>query len=218
VIAFDIETIPDVRKVDALPEPEAPGNYKDPEKIAHYVYAEKMKQVEKMALSPWTGRICSIATWSDYQSDRNYYTMMAVDDKEETVIIEEALELFVIHQGYHPKVLTWNGWEFDLPFLFIRAMLLGVKLPAGLPPLKAFQKKYDSTLHIDVMQEISMWRGRMSLENAARELLGQKKADLDFREFPALIAAGNYDVIGRYNLRDAELTFEIYKKCQSYLF
>ncbi len=219
MIAIDIETIPDLNKVDCLPEPEAPGNYKDPEKIAAYKAEKKKEMVDKMALSPFTGKICSFALWGEETIGNYVYTVKDTDDSSEIELIKDALEYFCIHSNYKPEICTWNGFKFDLPFLFKRAMLLKVELPAGLPSLKTFSKKYDISFHIDLAQEIEQWNGGyMSLDQAARYILGDKKDEIDVCSFRDLILAGKSDEISQYNLKDAELTYRIYQACNRYIF
>jgi uncharacterized protein YprB with RNaseH-like and TPR domain len=53
---------------------------------------------------------------------------------------------FTKQQASNPHVITWNGYAFDLPFVFIRAMLLNIPLPAGCLPLNTLCKKYQRGL------------------------------------------------------------------------
>jgi predicted PolB exonuclease-like 3'-5' exonuclease len=217
MVAIDIETIPDLTRIDALPEPEGRADTKDPEKIAAQIAEKRKKQIEDMALSPFTGRICSFATWGE--AGGKYRVMREISDAEEIVLVNDLLRYFVISGGAYPQICTWNGWKFDIPFIFKRAMLLRVELPPSLPPLRAFVKKYDTSFHMDLAQELDQWgNGYTSLDQAARYTVGEGKAQADYTQFCQMIVDGNQDKIGLYNLKDAELTYKIYLYMSGYIF
>jgi predicted PolB exonuclease-like 3'-5' exonuclease len=203
--------------VDTLPEPEvALGSLKDPEKISAKIAEAKAKQVLGMGLSPFTGRICSAAYAGKYHG---YKSIDEISDAAEIDLINSVLEKFVTTQTETPHVITWNGFEFDMRFLFIRAMLLKIQLPSGCLGLSQFTKKYSRFPHTDLAKEFSGWGQKIyKLDHIAGWLLGKKKADHDFSKFIELINTGKSSEIGIYNLVDAELTLEIYEKAAPYLF
>lgn len=216
MIAFDIETIPNLSMVDCLPDPEPAGNIKDPEKIKADITAKKVKQINEMALSPLFGRICAFS-WFGPESS-GYKVMREVSDAEEILLIQEALQHFTITTTTVPSVITWNGHTFDIPFLIKRAILLSVDRPAGFPGLAFFSKKYSHVPHCDMAMELSGWGPKAcSLDVAARTFLGEKKLDHDFSKFISQIEAGEQDQIGVYCMKDSELTYRIYEKASPYL-
>src|SRR5687767_1701747 len=70
---FDIETVPlsGARLALLEPEHEAPGNFKDPEKIAAAIAEKSRLWREKAALSPLTGRVAMIGMGADPLSIRH---------------------------------------------------------------------------------------------------------------------------------------------------
>jgi len=59
-LIIDIETYADLSKVDMLPEPSISKVLKDEAKIAIAKEEARQAQIEKMALSPYEGRIACI--------------------------------------------------------------------------------------------------------------------------------------------------------------
>lgn len=205
--AFDIETMRNGSMVDKLPEPELKlGNVKDPEKIAIKKIEAKAKQIEKMALNPLHGRVCAAVFFNDNGALRNVIT--ADTNEAETLLIEWIMETLA-----GVKLTTYNGISFDMPFVYKRAMLLGIDINCfGAPKLKAWTKKYDNERHIDLMP---IWTGSPNLfeklDNIARAIFGEGKIEIDFKTFPELIKteAGRIQLLD-YCEQDTALTWRIY--------
>ncbi len=64
-IVFDIETAANLRadKFWSLKKFEAPGNYKDPEKIKAAIEEKRFDAMAKSGLTPWTGRVTCIVAF-----------------------------------------------------------------------------------------------------------------------------------------------------------
>jgi DNA polymerase elongation subunit (family B) len=218
--SIDIETIPNMDLVASLPEPEvALGNTKDPAKVAEKIAEAKKKQIEQMGLNPFYGRICS---FSSYSTEKQYYhTIKEATDAEEINLITHILEALSIGDGSNVRnvIITWNGFTFDLPYIYKRAALLKIEMPIQCPGLKYWTRKYSSDVHIDLMRELSNWEPHgMNLNEAGRCFLGQGKTERDYSTYAELIKTGQGDVIGRDNLCDTELTYKIYERVAPYLF
>lgn len=220
MFSLDIESIPNPEMVGSLPEPEvAIGNLKNPELIKAKIAEAKESQIKKMALDPFYGRICSFATWSCEEIDQRFYTIDEISDAAEIGLINKLLTLLCVTSTTHPNICTWNGYEFDIPFIYKRAMMLRLDIPAGLYGLSRMCRRYSSVPHCDLMQEICQWNGRMKLDVAARALLGEGKTEgIDVTKFVEYIQAGRGNEIGIYNLKDAELTYKIYQRVSPYIF
>jgi predicted PolB exonuclease-like 3'-5' exonuclease len=221
--AIDIETIPNLNLIDCLPEPELPempGNYKKQETVDKWlseqpqrIAAAKQKQVDKMALSPYYGRICSVAVYGD--SDQDYNAASDFSDAQEMKIIDYALSFFSSNHAVS-SVVTWNGFAFDVPFLFKRAMLLKMDIKCR---MNDYTRKYTHVPHCDMSMELGSWDERFSgLGNAAKVILGDTKIDQDVTAFIDMIKEGRQNEIGLYNLKDAELTYKLYLAAKDYIF
>ena len=208
-IAFDIETIRNGSLIDRLPEPEVrTGNLKDPAKIAEKLAEAKAEQVEKMALSPLYGRVCAFVGMEDAQAV--WMDCIKEDsDAEESHVIEQIFQAFA-----GKRVITYNGNAFDLPFVYRRAVVLGIDpREFGAPTLSEMTARYNNKYHIDVM---TAWCGHLSyekLDNLAKAIFEDKKIEIDFRDFPELIKTEE----GRKRLldycgQDTALTLKIWNR------
>ena len=182
-ITFDIETIPNSSMIKRLPAVEVKaGNLKDPAKIAEKEAAAKAEQLDKMALSPLYGRICAwVAVKNEFTAERA--CLAENSDAEETRVIETAFD--AISSG---RVITYNGNSFDLPFLYRRAVLLGVDPRQwGMPTLAEMTARYNNQHHIDIMQVWCGFGNYEKLDNIAKAMLDDQKVEIDFHDFPELI-------------------------------
>lgn len=218
--AIDIETVPNKALVDFLPEPEYKyGNTKDPEKRAVIEENAKIRQVERMALSPYFGKICSVA-WCDRDLSGNYIVVDKVDDANEINIIKECFSLMTPKQYNDPTIVTFNGYRFDVPYIFVRAMLLKIEIPRALLTLKEYNKRYQHVPHCDVAMEACAWNTNeyVSLNTicACHGLEGKKS--IDVTTFLDMVEEGKQGEIGTYNLQDVEQTMKIYNNMEKYIF
>jgi len=215
-IGFDIETVKDVDMIDKLPDPKVKyGNTKDPGKRKIMDEKAKGKQVADMALNPFYGRICSYAIYGNEGRISKYSVLTEINDKQETNLIKDIFLEFANTNTTAPTIVTWNGEKFDMRFLYTRAVILGItELPSGCVSFRTITKKYENENHIDLMTVLHNYGVYGSLENASYVILGKKKLDHDFSKFIELIETGRGNEIGEYNLQDARLTYELYKRVQ----
>lgn len=211
-VALDIETVPNLDLVDCLPEVEAPANYKNTEAIEKFKAEARAKQIEGMALNPLYGRVCSCAIYGEH--DQSFITMTDICDADEINIVSWAIAQFTRGK----TIVTWKGRQFDLPYLYMRAMILGIET-SGIRLLKELSKKYDSTpFHCDLSDVLSNFDSAkyISLDTAARCILGESKTKTDVTKFAEMIEQKRQNEISIYNLRDSELTYKLYKKARGY--
>ncbi|HUX57169.1 MAG TPA: ribonuclease H-like domain-containing protein [Bacteroidales bacterium] len=212
--AIDIETIPNPEMLHLLPEPEvALGNLKDPIKIEAKIADAKQKQIDNMALNPLYGKICCIGYYSEEDGKGCY-----IDNDETKIITNVMSEIFDAKNRNSTQIITWNGCNFDVPFIFKRALLLGIPTTTY---LGMWVTRYSNTPHADLMQIWSNWsfQGYTKLDDMSSVLLGEKKIDIDFRTFPELMKTqGGMDAISEYCLEDCRLTYSIFKKFNGVLF
>jgi len=117
----------------------------------------------------------------------------------------------------YPLVITFNGDNFDLPYLYNRALKLGVpeeKNPIEWSP-KMEYAGLKRGLHIDLYKFFTnrsmrvyafgnKYREGRTLDEISTALLGKGKVQRD-----SAIASMSYGKLAEYSLRDAELTYEL---------
>lgn len=221
--AYDIETIPNMAIIDRLPAPEVKyGNAKDPAKRAEIEKEAKVSQIEKLGLSPLTGRICCAAFFSSIGSEVE--VIPSINDTEEIKLINyifATLGKYCYKQDENDIIVTCNGSEFDFRFLYVRAAILKVELPSLCPPLSFWTKRYSHKPHCDIQREITSWSPKATgynLDAMGRMILGRGKTTRDYSTYVELIESGEGNLIGLDCLCDTQLTYEIYQTLKPYLF
>jgi hypothetical protein len=126
---FDIETggLPEAEIGHLAPAFAAPGNYKDPEKIAANIAEQRAKWLERAALSPITGRILAIGV---KPAGRNPIFLEAATPDEEPNLIAGFWQM--IGERDYQRFMGWNIEGFDLPFIVKRSWKHRIPVPMGL--------------------------------------------------------------------------------------
>ena len=208
-IAFDIETMPNSAMIARLPEPEVKtGNLKDPAKIEEKIESARIEQVAKMALSPLYGRVCAFVGMED--SNTFYHDCIKADsDDEEVNVLETA---FKIIGG--KRTITYNGTGFDLPFIYRRAVVLGVDIRQfGAPTLAEMTARYNNKHHVDLMTAWCGFGQFEKLDNLAGAFLNDAKLEVDFAEFPEMIKTeeGRIQLL-EYCKQDVVITLKLWNR------
>ncbi len=119
---WDIETAPlPASYLDLIaPEFEAPSNYKDESKIEAYKAEQKLKWMDRAALSPLTGRVLCIGV---QDLDGSFVCIDGGGD--EAALLTQWAEF--TREYKNETFIGFNTHSFDIPFLTKRAWKLGVK-------------------------------------------------------------------------------------------
>jgi len=113
----------------------------------------------------------------------------------------------------YPLIFTYNGDNFDLPYLAKRAKELGVSdRPIRLERDRAI---LDTGIHVDLYKlfsnksiQVYVFSNKYigyTLDEVAEALLGERKMELEVRDFYSL----GTTTLAEYCLKDAELTFKL---------
>lgn len=101
----------------------APGNYKDPAKIAEYVAEKQAERLEMAAVDIDLARITAMG----FAIGPSVIDVRVVrDEADEQLVIADFAELL----KPLPTIITFGGHNFDLPLVMRRARYLGVSFPA----------------------------------------------------------------------------------------
>lgn len=133
--------------------------------------------------------------------------------------ILRSVESHIATQPLGSLLITWNGEEFDLPFLRTRFGLLGIRSSLKLRSRNSlgkygkpvYEAAWGRVAHVDIApyfrtraEELGV---RWSLKPVARALLGEEPVEVDNRG--ESIAAMDKDTLTRYVLSDVTLTFTL---------
>lgn len=198
-IILDLETVPDPKALECFGPVRPKANLKDAAKIAADIAEKEADRADKMGLDPDACRIVALG-WVVVGGGDPLCDICVNEDEE-----REALDVFwksyFYGSAHTPRLLTFNGFKFDLPVLMRRSMYLGVKYPT------LNIDRYRSP-HVDIWQKLS-FNGAISAHSLAfyAKRLGIGTLDkVDGADVAKLAAAGEWDAIRDHCLSDVGLT------------
>jgi len=235
VVAFDIETVPDLNGV----------NYRD------FVYLKsrgrkdrKDEDMEReISFNPFTLFVVSVSTTTVEGEEIKESTVVYASDLKEERRSEEVyyaegravkvdyvpvktdfvegklyeLEESVLHAFWEEvsradKLVSFNGYGFDGYVLKIRSMIHGIDIP------QRFLK--DKKFHLDLLHFLSNGERekRYSLDFVCRKFgINTPKDIIDGSKVAEEFYKGNYRTIALYNLKDSLALAQLYLKVKKYL-
>jgi DNA polymerase elongation subunit (family B) len=167
--------------------------------------------IETTGLDPSRHRVVAVGL----VGPRDRHAFLDGDEKR----LLETLETYVRRIPAHAYLVTWNGEEFDLPFLAKRFSKLGVRTTLKLSRKRGrgkyggrvYEAEWGGKDHVDIAPMYrhiaEAKRIPWNLKPVARALLGGNPVEED-RRGPA-IAALNAQRLERYVLSDAEITRQL---------
>ena len=191
-----------------------PGNIKKLETIAKWEAEEKPKLLEeayrKTSFNGAFGEIFCIGLALDDDPIVRVIRRSLLDNfaSEKTILEEFFYSLEANCRA--PKFVTFNGNNFDLPFIYHRAVILGIRPPAFFP--RPLDIKPWGGPTADVM---TMWagsRGTISQDNLAKALGFEGKGDFDGSMVWDAVQAGEEQKVAEYCKDDVETLRKIYKR------
>ncbi len=150
VLAFDIETIPDVagiRRLHDLPK-ELPER-----EVAEIAFQRRRTQTGSDFLPPQLQRVAVISCVLRGDEGLRVFSL----EGEERDIIQrfyEGIEKFV------PQLVSWNGGGFDLPVLNYRALIHGLSAERFWEPGRNNYYNRYQDMHLDLMDVLAMYQPR----------------------------------------------------------
>ena len=114
------------------------------------------------------------------------------------------------------QVVTFNGRNFDLPFLMIRSAMLKIK-----PSKNLIKKRYDNSSHIDLVEQFTFYglTRKFNLDFYCNTfgIESPKTKEISGMEVKNLYEAGRLKDIATYCSRDIYATYQLYKIWDEYL-
>ena len=210
---LDIETIP-ATEAEIIAEIEAsitpPGNISKAETIAAWE-AEKKPALVKEAIAKTSfdgarGKVCCIGWAWDDDPEPSHATVGFTTSGE-----AEALRAFattVRPSNERPVIVGHFVAGFDIRFLWQRAFVLGVKMPAWFP---RDPKPWSAEVH-DTM---AMWAGSrdtISLDNLCKALGLPGKRNITGADVAGMWERGEFSDIAAYCQQDVERVRQVHRK------
>ncbi|RME65732.1 MAG: 3'-5' exonuclease [Nitrospirae bacterium] len=216
-VIFDIETIGvDFESLDSDFQ----------EALTRWAQTEEeiQKAKDKLALSPLTGEIVTIAMLNPDTGRGGVFFQAPGQDiepfEEDGIKFEPGDERFILERfwesiKYYDQFITFNGRSFDCPFIIIRSAIHRLK------PTKQLLPNRYSGPHIDLLDRLTFFGAtkRQSLEVFCKAfgIESPKAEGISGGDVQELFNQGRYIDIARYCLRDVVATKELLYFWETYI-
>lgn len=211
---FDIETIPAqdaTIKAEIAAGIKPPGTFKKPESIAEWLKENRDTESEaewlKTSFDGGCGHVVCIACAVDSLPPMRFY----VDDYTDRDQERQALRDFfsALESAGHVTLIGHNVIGFDIPFLWKRAMVLGIKPPFNFPRAP---KPWSELVHDTMLLWDSTQRAGGSMDRICRLMGIPGKGGFGGADVWPAIQRGEYDRVASYCADDVERTRAMYKR------
>lgn len=187
---------------------------------------KRQELIQQLNLTPLTARVVAIAM-VNVDSDRGKVLYQAEDfeeSKSEDGLVEFAsgpeedlLSGFWEVITKFDRFVTFNGRQFDCPFLMLRSALLGIKPTKDLMPYR-----YDARKHCDLADQLAFYgalqrRFNLDFYCKAFGIESPKAHGVSGLDVNKLFAEQKFRDIAEYCLRDVRSSVQLYKKWRELL-
>lgn len=211
---FDIETIPSqlpgIRE-ELAAAVKAPAQYSKPESIQKWLDENRESEAEaawlKTSLDGGLGHVCAIGFAVGEGKPQVYRVEDYTSRDQERNVIEHFF--CAVTDAGHSTFVGHNIIGFDLPFLWKRCMVLGIKPPAFFPrnPKPWSELVQDTMLLWDSQQ-----RAGGSMDRICRLMGIPGKGDISGADVWPLVQAGRIAEVASYCAGDVDRTRAMFKR------
>ena len=218
LLAFDIETIPDV---DGLRRLHGIDPALDDAEVAEFAFQAKRASSGNDFLALHLQRVVVVACALRTQDTFRVWSL-AEPELHEGEILQRFFDGI---EKFTPQLVSWNGGGFDLPVLHYRGLLHGVSAPrywdlGDGPFADSRDFKWNNyisryhTRHLDLMDLLALYQPRASvpLDELAKLCGFPGKLGMDGSQVWAAWSAGRADEIRAYCETDAVNTFLVHAR------
>ncbi|HET7711138.1 MAG TPA: ribonuclease H-like domain-containing protein, partial [Thermoanaerobaculia bacterium] len=189
--------------------------------------AEAEEEKRRGALSPFTGHIVAIGV-VNAETGRSC-ALFEVPGQQELITRREGnrtlisgsekdiLERFWDFLGKNDRFISFNGRQFDGPFLMIRSAIHGVTPKRDLVGNRyRFHPNCDLREALNFSGTLNFRQIRFNLDLACKSfgIISSKTEGMDGRSVETLYRAGRYEDTATYCLEDVRATCELYLKLE----
>jgi hypothetical protein len=187
--------------------------------------AEAEEEKRRGGLSPFRGRIVAIGVVN--ADDGRSCVLYEVPGQEELKTVKEGsrtyisgtekmiLETFWEFMNPDDRFISFNGRQFDGPFIMIRSAINGIVPKRDLVGYRyAYHPNCDLRDALSFNGTVNTRQIRFNLDFACKAfgITSSKTESMDGRKVETLYYAGHYDEIADYCLDDVRATSELYQK------
>jgi predicted PolB exonuclease-like 3'-5' exonuclease len=178
-----------------------------------------------LSLYPFTAKVVAIGMF-DVQNEKSfvYYESDTEDEwqsEDGKVVYKAFTEKAMLERFWHvmektDQVITFNGRNFDIPFLMMRSAKLKVK------PSKNFMGyRFDTKTHVDLLEQFTFYSAtrkfNLDFYCHAFDVQTPKSHEISGMEVQNLYQAGRTKDIAIYCGKDIVATYRLFKIWEDYL-
>jgi 3'-5' exonuclease len=178
-----------------------------------------------LSLYPYTAKIIALGMMNTesekvmvlYEGEENDEWLTEEHDIKYKPLSEtEMINYFWKYVQKAEKVISFNGRNFDVPFITIRSALNKIK-----PSKNLIKYRYDSSLHIDLLEQLTFYglskKFNLDFYCHAFGIDSPKAKGITGMEIKELYKAGRIKDIAIYCGHDVKATYFLYKIWNQYL-
>lgn len=216
ILAFDIETVPDIAGLRLLHGLDPKLADRD---IAEFAFQQRRAQTGQDFLPLHLHRVVAIACALREGDSFRCWSLGSATDGEADLI----RRFFDGIDKYTPQLVSWNGGGFDLPVLHYRSLVHGLTArrywDTGDDDREFRYNNYISRYHqrhLDLMDLLALYQGRnyVQLDELARLMGFPGKLGMDGSKVWEAFVAGQIDSIRSYCETDTANTYLIFLRFQ----
>jgi len=224
-IVFDIETAPYPVETLSESQREFLFRYAEKEKDEELKKEKKDEAIRYLSLYPFTAKIIAIGIYDTLNKktfvyyESNEQSEWHSNDKTvnyKGLTEEEMLKSFWKIVAMSNKFVTFNGRNFDVPFLMMRSAMKRIK-----PTKNLITSRYNKKLHIDLLEQFTYYgltkKFNLDFYCQAFGIESPKSKGISGMEVKNLYEAGKIKEIAIYCGKDVIATNELYKIWMKYL-
>ena len=218
ILAFDIETIPDVAGIRTLHR--LPDDVADADVVAFAQQKRRAQSGGSDFMQLHLQQVVAISCCMRWGADKIHIgTIGEAKDTEETLIAK----FFELIESHTPQLVSWNGGGFDLPVLHYRGLIHGISAArywdmgeGDFGDSRDFKwNNYISRYHArhcDLMDLLALYqpRANVPLDDMAKLCGFPGKLGMDGSQVWAAYQRGELDAIRDYCETDAANTYLMY--------
>ena len=216
ILAFDIETVPDVvgiRRLNSL------GNEVADADVAEFAFTRRRTKSGSDFLPLHLQKVVAISCALRDANGFRVWSLGSLEDGEGELI----RRLFDGIERFTPQLVSWNGSGFDLPVLHYRSLIHGLSAPRywdlGDEDREFRYNNYISRYHlrhVDLMDLLALYNGRAyaPLDEMAQLIGLPGKLGMDGSLVWSALQAGQLQSIRDYCETDVANTFLVFLRFQ----
>ncbi len=218
-VGFDFESLADSQKEYLL-------------RYAERETDEKLKKqkideaIRYLSLYPFTAKVIAIGMYHTemekalvlYESEKGEKNVVSDDEHVvyKALTEDEMLKTFWEYASKVKKFISFNGRNFDIPFLMLRSALRKIK-----PTVNFLGSRFDTSKHIDLLEQFTFYglikKFNLDFYCHSFGIESPKSKGISGMEVKQLYEAGRIKEIAVYCGEDIRATYELYKIWDEYL-